>query len=329
MSYTYRKAKNQDVENLKALGLLAYSQYSEVIGEVFAAKMRKAHTNEIYSDFLTKGTGFVCEFENRLVGMAFLLPHGNPHKFFDADWAHIRYVGVHPDHERKGIGKALTRLCIEQAKDSGEKTLALHSSIFQPAAVHIYERLGFQKIKELDGDFGQTTWLFILPLEKSSEEITYQMATRADIPQLIKRRVEFLLGFFPETPRESVPNLETHLQAFFEAELDSPLFRCVVAKSGGEIVGTGCLAVRKQPGHFIDQCGSVGFILFMYTVPRYRRKGICSQIVHELVELGRQSGITAFELRASADGEKVYQKIGFHIHNEPTYRRYLPVQDLV
>lgn len=329
MRYTYRKAKEQDIDNLKALGLLAYSQYREVLGDVFADKMRKAHTNEIYLDFLTKGTGFVCEYDRQIVGMAFLLPQGNPHKFFQADWAHIRYVGVQPEHERKGIGKALTRLCIELAKDSGEKTLALHSSIFQPAAVHIYERLGFTKIKELDGDYGQTTWLFILPLEMSLEGIMYQVATRADIPQLIKRRVEFLLEFFPETPRESVTGLETHLQAFFGAEIDSPLFRCIVAKSGEEIVGTGCLAVRKQPGHFIDQCGSVGFILFMYTVPRYRRKGICSQIVHELVELGKQSGITAFELSASADGEKVYRKIGFHIHNEPTYRRYLPVQDLV
>jgi hypothetical protein len=64
----------------------------------------------------------------------------------------------------------------------------------------------------------------------------------------------------------------------------------------------------------------------MYTVPEFRRKGICRQILQALVEDGINRGITAFELHATQEGEFVYKNNDFEKHNEPTYRKYIKKQ---
>jgi len=60
----------------------------------------------------------------------------------------------------------------------------------------------------------------------------------------------------------------------------------------------------------------------MYTVPRFRRKGICSMLLEKLTATAKEMGINAFELHATKDGEPVYEKNGFHLHEQPTYRKY-------
>ena len=45
--------------------------------------------------------------------------------------------------------RSLTRLCIDKAKETGEKKISLHSAEIMYAARHIYETEGFKKIKSL------------------------------------------------------------------------------------------------------------------------------------------------------------------------------------
>jgi GNAT superfamily N-acetyltransferase len=60
----------------------------------------------------------------------------------------------------------------------------------------------------------------------------------------------------------------------------------------------------------------------MYTLPAYRRKGICKSILNLLDDEAQKYGITAFELHATPEGEKVYLQEGFVHHNEPTLRKF-------
>ena len=69
-------------------------------------------------------------------------------------------VGVHPDADGKGIAQTLTRLCIDKAKNTGEKFISLHSAEIMYAARHIYEKLGFRKIRLLDEHYGLKYWLY-------------------------------------------------------------------------------------------------------------------------------------------------------------------------
>lgn len=164
-NFTYRTASLNDKEQLKQLGLLSYGQYAPVLTTENLEKLKAGIGNdERWIELLTKSKSFVCEHENKIIGMAFIVPNGNPWDIFKVEWSYIRMVGVDPEYSGKGIAKALTKLCINHAKATNEKTIALHTSEFMNAALHIYEDLGFKILQEIDPRFGKKYWLYTLDL---------------------------------------------------------------------------------------------------------------------------------------------------------------------
>ena len=163
---TYRNGNINNVNQIKELTLLAYMQFRDILTEENVIEWQEYLGNEnIYTELFKTAFCFVCEYNNKIIGSAFLIPQGNPYKWFDAHCAYIRLVAVHPAFEGKGIGRNLTQLCIDKAKDIGENTIALHTSEFQNAARHIYEKMGFVKIKDLDLMFGKQYYLYTFQLK--------------------------------------------------------------------------------------------------------------------------------------------------------------------
>lgn len=161
----YRLATEADLNQLQQLGLIAYGQYKSTITQENWEKWEAGFkSDENFLNLLAISTCFVCEVENEIVGMAFFIPSGNPFLYFPAEWSYIRYVGVNPAFEGNGIGKKLTQQCIDKAKETGEKTIALHTSEFQNAARHIYESIGFIKQKELEPVFGKLFYIYGIQL---------------------------------------------------------------------------------------------------------------------------------------------------------------------
>jgi ribosomal protein S18 acetylase RimI-like enzyme len=96
--------------------------------------------------------------------MAHIIPNGNPSDIFKTEWSYIRMVGVNPKYQGQGIAKSLTKMCIDKAKQTKEKTIALHTSEFMDAARHIYESLGFKVLHEIAPRLGKKYWLYTLDL---------------------------------------------------------------------------------------------------------------------------------------------------------------------
>ena len=164
-TFAFRNCTEADSAQLKTLGLISYGQFKGVLSDENWAKLEAALSAEnFYSDLLKISTGFVCEGSGKIIGMAFLIPSGNPTEIFQSDWSYIRMVGVDPDFTGKGIGKELTRMCIDRAKKLNEKVIALHTSEFMDAARHIYESLGFERTKELSPRYNRRYWLYKLEL---------------------------------------------------------------------------------------------------------------------------------------------------------------------
>ncbi|PJJ84920.1 GNAT family N-acetyltransferase [Mucilaginibacter auburnensis] len=162
---TIGKATIKDLSQIKSLGTTSYKQYAEVIGnEHWAVMERNLNNDEMLRTMLNKATCFVARNIDQIVGMAFLLPSGNTVDVYEADWCSVRLVAVHPDFRGKQIAKTLTKACIEQAIVSGEKIMALHTSTMMPAAVSLYENLGFKKLKDIGSRFGQPYFLYTLNL---------------------------------------------------------------------------------------------------------------------------------------------------------------------
>lgn len=64
-------------------------------------------------------------------------------EFDEPGSASIRMLAVSPDAQRRGVGEALTRACIERAVASGRRVLLLHSTEWMTTAHRMYMRLGF------------------------------------------------------------------------------------------------------------------------------------------------------------------------------------------
>ena len=321
--YTYRKGTVKDVKQFQELGLQSYGQFKTVLAEEGWKKMEATCGDETtYLKLLEIAECFVCEVNEKIIGMAFLIPHGNPVAFFEVDWAYIRLVGVAPSHEGKGIGRRLTEMCVDFAKDTGEKTLVLHTSEFQNAARHIYESMGFKKFKELDPIFGKKYWLYKLDLD-SEKAITYHKATHADLDSLVELRIQFTKLLTGIDSPDRISELEKSSRHYFIRVLDNSTGIWIIAKHEGQAVGTGGLLIRENPPNFKNPDGRMGYLANMYTLPTFRRKKICSKIIDLLVKEASQIGIKAFELHATKEGEFVYKQAGFEIHDEPTYRMYI------
>lgn len=159
----YRSASIKDTEGLVQLSIDSYSPYLTLLTVEHANTLAGIiKDKEKIVALLEKAKCFVCIHQNKIIGMAFLVPNGHPFNFYQPEWAQIRMVGVHPDCKGMGIATKLTKMCITHAKDTGETTIALHTSEFMDAARHIYESLGFKIERELDPIFGKRFWLYLL-----------------------------------------------------------------------------------------------------------------------------------------------------------------------
>jgi len=164
-NFVYRIASLSDKEQLKSLAVISYGQfYNLLTPENSKALSDSLNNDDKLIELLTISTCYVCLDEDVIIGMAHIIPNGNPSDIFKTEWSYIRMVGVNPKYQGQGIAKSLTKMCIDKAKQTKEKTIALHTSEFMDAARHIYESLGFKVLHEIAPRLGKKYWLYTLDL---------------------------------------------------------------------------------------------------------------------------------------------------------------------
>jgi ribosomal protein S18 acetylase RimI-like enzyme len=166
MNSAYRQGTIDDLNELKNLAIKSWGQFQSKLTSDNWAKLYNSLTDDkTYKELLDKSNCIVCTSDkDKIIGMAFLVPSGNPTEIYDKEWSYIRLVSVHPDFAGRGIGRQLTTRCIDQARKNGEKTIALHTSELMDKARHIYETVGFTILKEIDQRLGKRYWLYKLDL---------------------------------------------------------------------------------------------------------------------------------------------------------------------
>jgi GNAT superfamily N-acetyltransferase len=153
------------------------------------------------------------------------------------------------------------------------------------------------------------------------EPITYYLACEADLPLIVDHRILLFDELGGKQDPSSEAALRESLEIYFKNELNKT-YLCWYAKAGNEVAAIGGIILRTQAGTPKNPSGKWAYILNIYTAPAHRRKGLATVILNKLMDSAREKGYTAFELRASKNGEPVYIKEGFKMHPEPTYRKY-------
>lgn len=166
MEIIYRSGTTNDISKVKELALKSWELYKESLTDENWEKLYSNLSDQyMYANLIAHSACFVCSTDdNEIIGMAFLVPKGNPTDIYDADWSYIRFLTVDPDFAGRGIGRKLTEICIEEARKNNESTIALHTSEMMDKARHIYEELGFKIDKEIEQRLGKRYWLYKLEL---------------------------------------------------------------------------------------------------------------------------------------------------------------------
>ena len=140
--------------------------------------------------------------------------------------------------------------------------------------------------------------------------IVYSEATREDINELIRMRIEYMIDDFGSITDEERKGMEAQLPDYFNRKLGTELI-AFVAKEGDRIVSVAYLHIIEMPANSILLNGLYADVLSVYTEPAYRGQGICTQLMKNLVEYGKRRGLGRIDLSATDAGYPIYAKVGF------------------
>lgn len=141
-------------------------------------------------------------------------------------------------------------------------------------------------------------------------EYLIRRATLEDLDELVRLRMVM------QTDGESIDDsgrrqLEEATRRYFRDKLGTEELVALLAEAGGRAIGSGVLVLFRKPPRLSNLEGWEGYILSMYTEPEWRRRGIATAIVRELVDAAKAVGAALVFLRASDMGRPVYAKEGF------------------
>lgn len=143
------------------------------------------------------------------------------------------------------------------------------------------------------------------------EFITYRKATLSDIPLLVKSRLHILRSANQLTETVDMSFIEEKLTAYYEQNLTTENHIAYLAFHNDAFAGTGGVCFYQVLPTYHNPTGWKAYIINMYTVQEFRKKGIGTKILDLLVKESFQKNIRFIALEATEMGRPIYEKYGF------------------
>ena len=140
--------------------------------------------------------------------------------------------------------------------------------------------------------------------------IQIRRAVAGDIESLAHLRIEFLCEMGELSDDRRMALLEA-TRDYLTRSLPADQFVAFLAESKGRIIATSALILQERPPSERNLCGIEGYVLNMYTLPAYRRQGIATALLAELITFARSAGAGRLLLYARAAGQAIYRNAGF------------------
>ena len=138
-----------------------------------------------------------------------------------------------------------------------------------------------------------------------------RLATKEDISILIEFRIEFLKEFQTGGKDEDLDIFREHLGNYFRKHMNDTFLAWLAVDDENNIIATSGLAIIVKPPHLKNFTGKESYIMNMYTLPNWRRKGIGSALLEKLLEESKTRGINRVSLFATPTGRTLYEKYDF------------------
>lgn len=151
----------------------------------------------------------------------------------------------------------------------------------------------------------------------------FDIATGKDIDELIQLRIAYMIDDFGQVSDYEKECMKKQLPDYFNRKLGNELI-AFVARDDNQIVSTAYLHIIEIPANLILLNGIYGEVLSVYTRPEYRGRGMCTQLIKNLLQYGKEHGLGRIDLNATQKGYPIYKKLGFeekvNRYTEMSYR---------
>lgn len=140
--------------------------------------------------------------------------------------------------------------------------------------------------------------------------ITLRKANQNDIHTLVELRLTYLQSHFNELSENEKQHIVQQLPEYFSSHLDKD-FIAYIAEDEGRAVSAAYLIINEKPANPNFITGKTGLLLNVYTDPNYRKQGIATGILKELIAVAKNKNLSYIELSATEAGFPLYKKLGF------------------
>jgi ribosomal protein S18 acetylase RimI-like enzyme len=130
-----------------------------------------------------------------------------------------------------------------------------------------------------------------------------------DVDPLVNLRLAFLAEVSGATGSD--PVLRDSLTEYFSKMIPSNEFIGFLAVADSTIIATSGLVFHRHPPSNRNPTGREAYIMNMYTLPEYRRRGIATRLLQMLIDHARQNDCGKISMHALPKGRSIYVNAGF------------------
>ena len=147
------------------------------------------------------------------------------------------------------------------------------------------------------------------------EKYRVRRATAIDIPLLIEFRRRMFASLIDD--EKSIDAMSAFSAKHFQGMMDNEdLVAWVAEAASGQVVACGALSFYYLTPKPFNIEGKYGYISSMYTAEEHRRQGLARQILQEILNYAKDTGLRDLKLHASDLGAPLYASSGFVSLNE-------------
>jgi GNAT superfamily N-acetyltransferase len=159
--------------------------------------------------------------------------------------------------------------------------------------------------------------------------ITVRRATAQDIETLASLRMEFMRETGSLQDETIAPSLFEATLKYLTAKLPQEQYAAWLAEAesrtprgvGAEAVAISGVALLERPPTPSNPSGLEGYIVNIYTRPAWRSQGLGSHMLALAIDYLKERGARRAWLRATAVGQRLYERAGFVPINAETEAR--------
>lgn len=136
-----RQITKADYEGIRRVDILTQKQYLREKWEKLSEAEKEEHLVSRQNEFninVRSGYGFVACLNNEIVG--FIFAHET--RPFRGN-IYIRYIGINPDYQGRGIGLVLYKELIKNAKKNNIKKITALINLDNPNSAKLHRKTGF------------------------------------------------------------------------------------------------------------------------------------------------------------------------------------------